>query len=104
MAETDPRADERAFYDNTDYSELDLERADDVQVVVREPSEVTETMRLEAINNLMRWQTQDMTAKAIIKAVLAGHNQPSIGHLARFCPDAFDEMYEETSALVRNDL
>lgn len=33
MTETDPRADERAFYDNTDYSEIDLERADDIEVV-----------------------------------------------------------------------
>ena len=33
-----PGVDERAFYDNTDYADLDLERAEDVQVVRPEES------------------------------------------------------------------
>lgn len=118
MTETDPRADERAFYDNTDYSELDLERADDVKVVhgpgprsIFAPPQgppasppVTEAMRLEAINNLMRWQRQDVTVKYLVRAVLVNHSEPSLGHLARHLPLVFDELYEEASALTRNDL
>jgi hypothetical protein len=64
--------------------------------------EVTEEMRLEAINNLMKWQT-DPTVRELTRVVLKAHEQPAIGHLARFCPDDFDDLYEEASGLVRND-
>ena len=66
--------------------------------------EVTEEMRLEAINNLIRWQVEDPTVKALVRAVIVASGQPSIGHIARFEPDLFDELYEECAAFTRNDL
>jgi len=48
MTETDPRAEERAFYDDTDYAELDLERAEDVQVARRPEPRSTFALRLDA--------------------------------------------------------
>lgn len=68
------------------------------------PPPVTEAMRLSAITDLMRWQHQDVTVKFLIRSVLAQRSEPSIGHLARHLPGVFDDMYEEASALVRNDL
>lgn len=61
-------------------------------------------MRLQAINDLMKWERQDVTVKFLIRAVLAQRSVPSLGHLARYMPTEFDDMYEEASALVRNDL
>jgi hypothetical protein len=46
---------------------------------------------------------QDDTVKAMIAAVLTAHGQPSVGHLARFNPDVFDELFEEAEAMVEND-
>lgn len=63
---------------------------------------VTEADRIKAIPELMAWRQQDDTVKMLVKHILLANSQPSIGHLARLCPDDFDILYEEASALVRN--
>jgi hypothetical protein len=47
MNETDPRAAERSFYDDTDYAELDLQPADDVSVARRPEPRSTFALRLD---------------------------------------------------------
>jgi hypothetical protein len=64
--------------------------------------DVSEEMRLEAISHLMVWKANDPTVAQMCGVVLTHLCQPSIGHLARFEPEAFDELYEEASAMVRN--
>jgi hypothetical protein len=64
---------------------------------------VNENERLKAIPQLTDWRMQDDTVKAMIAAVLTAHGQPSVGHLARFNPDVFDELFEEAEAMVEND-
>ena len=65
---------------------------------------ISEEQRIKAIPELMVWARRDPTVKILVRVVLQSENQPSVGHLARFSPDAFDELYEESSALARNDL
>lgn len=48
MNETDPRGAERAFYDDTDYADVDLELADDVQVARHPEPRSTFALRLDA--------------------------------------------------------
>lgn len=48
MTERDPLEDERAFYDDTDYAELEMEPADDVKVVHRPAPRSTFALRLDA--------------------------------------------------------
>lgn len=66
--------------------------------------EVTDEMRLIAINHLIVWKANDPTVQRMCDVVLTHLCQPSIGHLARYEPEVFDELYEECSAMVRNDL
>lgn len=47
MSEFDPMAEQRAFYDDTDYSEVQLEPAEDVQVVHRLAPRSTFAVRLD---------------------------------------------------------
>jgi hypothetical protein len=47
MSESDPLAEQRAFYDDTDYSEVQLEPAEDVQVVHRPAPRSTFAVRLD---------------------------------------------------------
>jgi len=47
MSEFDPMAEQRAFYDDTDYSEEQLEPAEDVQVVHRLAPRSTFAVRLD---------------------------------------------------------
>jgi hypothetical protein len=63
---------------------------------------MTEQERIKAIPKLNNWKLRDVTVKAIVVCVLDAHQQPSVGHLARFCPDAFDELYEEAEAMIEN--
>lgn len=62
-----------------------------------------EAERIKAVPLLMRWQHQDATVRTVVRAVLAHHAVAAIGHLARFEPDVFDELFEECEALIGND-
>lgn len=62
-----------------------------------------EEQRIKAIPKLNDWKLQDVTVKAIVIHVLQANAQPTVGHLARFCPDAFDELFEEAEAMILND-
>lgn len=64
--------------------------------------EVTEEMRLRAIDQLMVWKRRDVTVRKMIDVILRFHNEPSVGHLARNNPSVFDALYEECSGMVRN--
>ena len=63
---------------------------------------MNEQERLLAINKMMDWRHDDETVKVIILEVLRATGQASLGHLARFDPDAFDELYDECGAMVEN--
>lgn len=66
---------------------------------------MTEQERLKAINVLNDWRRESPDVIALmIAAVLKHHDQPSVGHLARFHPDAFDDLYEEAEAFMSEDL
>jgi hypothetical protein len=58
--------------------------------------------RIKAVPQINDWKQQDETVKEIVMVVLRHHNQPSVGHLARFCPDDFDELYDECEAMFSN--
>lgn len=63
-----------------------------------------EVSRVKAIPRLMDWAARDDTAKILVRTVLAHTGQKSIGHLARNLPEQFDELFEETSGIVRNNI
>lgn len=64
---------------------------------------MNEQERIKAIPKLNDWKLQDVTVKAMVVCILDAYHQPSVGHLARFAPDAFDELFEEAEAMVTND-
>lgn len=61
---------------------------------------MTEEERLTAVLKLRDWGRADRDITLIITTVMLAENQPSIGHLARFKPEVFDELYEEMEAMV----
>lgn len=63
---------------------------------------MTEEERLKAIPLLNSWKLRDVTVKAMVVCVLEAHKQPAVGHLAHYCPDAFDELFEEAEAMMQN--
>lgn len=63
---------------------------------------MTEQERIVAIPKLMSWTHQDETVKIMVRAVLRVWDLPSVGHLARFQPDSFDELFEESEAMITN--
>jgi hypothetical protein len=65
---------------------------------------VDEQERRDAVAKLMDWQRQDDTVRDMIKVVCRERRQPGIGHLARFCPEEFDVLYEESEAMVTNEM
>ncbi len=64
---------------------------------------MNEEERIKAIPKLNDFKLQDPTVKAMVTCVLQAWEQPTVGHLARFCPDAFDELFEEAEAMMEND-
>jgi len=65
---------------------------------------VTEAERIKAINEINNWKNEDDTVKIVVREVLRAAEQPSVGHLARFEPGVFDDLYDECMALVANDV
>lgn len=63
---------------------------------------MTEQERIKAIPQLNAWKLRDVTVKAMVVCVLEATKQPSVGHIAHFCPDQFDELYEEAEAIMTN--
>lgn len=63
---------------------------------------VAEQERLAALNKLRDWKASDPTVASMVNIVCAHHSQPDIGHLARFEPDVFDDLFEECEAMVLN--
>lgn len=64
---------------------------------------MTEEERIAAIPRLNNWKHQDDTVRDMVTVVLTAEGQQSVGHLARFRPDAFDELYEEAEVMMGND-
>lgn len=60
---------------------------------------MTEEERLVALGKLRDW-TRDKDIALMVAVVLRVKQQPSIGHLARFCPDEFDALFEEMEAMA----
>jgi len=60
---------------------------------------MTEDERLSAVSRLRDWGRKDKDIGIMIGVVLGAENQPSIGHLARFMPEVFDNLYEEMEAM-----
>jgi hypothetical protein len=65
---------------------------------------VTEDERIKAVPPLNDMRKQDDTIKEIVMIVLRAHGQPSVGHLAHYEPESFDELFEEAEAIFGNDL
>jgi hypothetical protein len=65
---------------------------------------MTEEERVKAIPKLNDWKMRDMTVKAMVLAVLDKTGQPTVGHIARFCPEQFDELFEESEAMMQNPI
>lgn len=63
---------------------------------------LTEKERERAIVTLADLRRQDETVKMMVNIVLSAEGQPSIGHLARYCPEQFDILFEEASAIAEN--
>lgn len=61
---------------------------------------MTEQERLDGILKLREWMRSDTEIGRIVAMVCAAEGQPHIGHLAHFCPDVFDLVYEEMEAMV----
>ena len=61
---------------------------------------MTEDERLPAVSRLRDWGRKDKDIGIMIGMVLQAEAQPSIGHLARFTPEVFDDLYEEMEAMV----
>jgi len=62
--------------------------------------DVKEAERVAAVARLFKLLKTDPDFPMMCAVVCKAWAQPDIGHLARFCPDAFDELYEEIVALV----
>jgi hypothetical protein len=63
---------------------------------------MTEEERIKAIPILNDWKRMDDTVKQMVQIILMAENQPTVGHLARFAPDQFDLLYEESAAIMEN--
>lgn len=64
---------------------------------------MTEEERIKAIPLLNDWKLRDPTVKIMVVHVLDTHGQPGTGHLARFNPEVFDDLFEECEAIMSND-
>lgn len=64
---------------------------------------MTEQERRDAVTKLIDWSRQDDTVREMIKVVCRMRQQPAIGHLARFCPEEFDLLFEESEAMMTNE-
>jgi hypothetical protein len=65
---------------------------------------MTEEERIKAIPQLNNWKRTDETVNEMVMCVLRATQQPSVGHIARFCPEQFDELFEEAEAILTNDV
>jgi hypothetical protein len=63
---------------------------------------MTEEERIKAVSKLAEWRRRDSTVGSMVLIVCAHHDQPDVGHLARYEPDVFDELYEEAEAMMLN--
>lgn len=63
---------------------------------------MTEQERLKAIPILNDWKRMDDTVRDMVMTILLLERQESVGHLARFRPEIFDELYDEASAIIDN--
>ena len=70
----------------------------------RTATDVDEQERREAVAKLMDWSRQDDTVRRMIHVVCLAHKQPAVGHLARYVPEIFDELFEEAEAMMGNDV
>lgn len=66
-------------------------------------ADARESQRVHAVAQLFKLLKTDPDFPRMCAVVCKAWKQPDIGHLARFCPDAFDELYEEVVALAGED-
>jgi hypothetical protein len=65
---------------------------------------MNEEQRIHAIPQLNNWRRTDPTVAEMCMCVMRAHQQPSVGHLARFLPETFDELFEEAQAMTENHI